>query len=150
MPEWLAWPAVKPALLRLLPGALAVIAIAAVVWRIDHAGYVRAMADRDARDARMLVQLRSDLRQSEQRLANAIDGIADGYETGRAERDRAFASLRSGLARDIVHEPRLSDPAAGLTRGMLDTINRARAAGGCATAAAGRIVCTMPAADAGH
>jgi hypothetical protein len=139
MPMWL---------LRFMPHIGIAIAILGVVWWLDHAGYQRAMADRDARDAKILDQVRSDLRQSEQRLAIAIDGIAGTYDAQRAALARAGATLQPIILKEAANDPRLSDPAAGLTPGLLDAINRARSTSTCSAAAAGRIDCAVPDAAA--
>ncbi len=137
------------ALLRFLPHAGIAVAIVGAVWWLDHKGYQRAMADRDRRDAAMLDQLRSDLRQSEQRLALSIDGIAGTFDAQREALSRAGAALQPVILKEAAHDPRLADPALGLTPGLLDAVNRARAAGACAAAASGRIACALPAAAAG-
>lgn len=139
MPTWL---------LRFLPHIGIALAIIGAMWWLDHRGYQRAMADRDARDAKILDRMRSELRQSEQRLAISIDGIAGTYDAQRKALARAGATLQPIILKEAVNDPRLSDPAAGLTVGLLDAINRARAAGPCAAAAAGRIECAVPAVAA--
>lgn len=135
-----------PALLRMLPYAAAVLALAAAILWTDHRGYHRAIADRDARDAKLLGQVRAELRGSEQRLATSIAGIEGDYETARQSLSRAGATLPPIILKEAAHDPRLSDPALGLSPGLLDAINRARATGACAAGAAGRIDCTLPAA----
>jgi len=137
------------ALLRFAPHIGLALALGFAVWWVDHQGYGRAMADRDRRDAGMLLQIRAELRQSEQRLAITIDGIASDYQRQRDALSRAGATLQPIILKEAARDPRLSDPAAGLTPGLLDAINRARATGACATAASGRIECAMPAAAAG-
>lgn len=136
-------------LLRLLPHVgigLAIIgAIVGAVWWIDDAGYDRAMRQRDAANAAMLEEVRTELRRSEQRLALAIDGIAGDYQGQRERLARAGATLQPIILKEAARDPRLSDPALGLPPGMLDALNRARAAGACAAAASGRIGCALPA-----
>ncbi len=134
------------ALLRFLPHIGIALALGLAVWWIDHAGYGRAMADRDRRDAAMLTQVRAELRQSERRLMDkmaANDALFTHLIEGIDQIDR---STQSTIAREIARDPRLSDPRLGLSDGMLDAVNRARASGACAPGAAGRIVCTVPAA----
>lgn len=141
MPVWL---------LRFLPHIGIALALGLAVWWINDAGYDRAMADRDARDAKMLLQFRTELRESEQRLATSIAEIGADYAAGKAARDMAFANLQTQIAKEIAREKRLSDPAAGLTPGLLDAVNRARATGACAAAASGRIECALPATEPGR
>lgn len=137
-----------PALLRMLPHVGAVLALAAAILWVDHRGYRRAMDERDARDAKLLGQIRSELRGSEQRLATSIAGIEGDYEAIRRSLSRTGATLPPIILKEAARDPRLSDPALGLSPGLLDAINRARAAGTCAAAAPGRIDCTVPAAGA--
>lgn len=138
----------QPALLRMLPYIGAVLALAGAILWIDHYGYRRAMAERDVRDAKLLGQLRSELRGSEQRLATSIAGIEGDYEAVRQSLSRTGATLPPIILKETARDPRLSDPALGLSPGLLDAINRARAAGACTAAAAGRIDCTLSAAGA--
>jgi hypothetical protein len=137
-----------PALLRLLPHISIALALAAVVWWTDHRGYSRAMADRDARDAQLFSRLHAELRDSEHRLAAAMAGIEGDYEAARASVFRTGSALQPIIIKEAAHDPRLSDPGLGLTPGLLDAVNRARSAGACAAAPAGRIECTMPATPA--
>jgi hypothetical protein len=139
---------IPPALLRLLPHVGIALALASAIWWIDHRGYSRAMADRDARDARLLGRLHTELRDSEQRLAASMAGIEGDYEASREALSRAGATLQPIIIKEAARDPRLSDPALGLSPGLLDTVNRARKAGACAAAPAGRIDCTMPATSA--
>lgn len=133
------------ALLRLLPHAGFALALIAALWWIDHRAYARAMADRDARDARMLREIQTALRVSEQRLATSIAGIEGDYEARRSALSHAATALQQTILKEAAHDPRLSDPALGLSPRLLDTVNRARAAGACTAAAAGRIGCALPA-----
>jgi hypothetical protein len=139
MPGWL---------LRFLPPIGIALAVVGAVWWIDRQGYERALADREARDVKLLDQMRRDLRQSEQRIAMSIDAIGDHYETQRSALARAGATLQPIIAGETDYAPRLADPAAGLTSGLLDAVNRARAAGPCAATASGSIACALPAAPA--
>ncbi len=137
------------ALLRFLPHLGIALAIVGAVWWIDHQGYGRAMADRDARDARMLDMLRIALRDSEQRLARSIGQIEGDYQLRHDAILRAGTALQPIIVKETAHDPRLSDPALGLTPGLLDAVNRARATGPCAATVAGRIDCALPAASTG-
>ncbi|MBO9581053.1 MAG: hypothetical protein J7498_09200 [Sphingobium sp.] len=132
------------ALRRMLPYFGAVLALAATILWIDRFGYRRAMAERDARDAKLLGQIRIELRGSEQRLAISIASIEGDYEAVRRSLLRTGAALPPIILKEAAHDPRLSDPALGLSPGLLDAVNRARAAGACAAAAAGRIDCALP------
>ncbi len=135
--------------LRALPYGAMAAALLGAVWWIDRAGYQRASAERDRREAAMIAALRTELRGSEARLAHAIDGMAADYERQRAGIARAARQLQPIFIEETARDPRLSDPALGLTPGLLDAVNRARAAGACAAAPAGGIACALPAAGAG-
>lgn len=137
MPGWL---------LRLIPPGLTLLALIGTLWWIDHRGYRRAMAERDARDAALLGAMRADLRGAEMRLADRIAALDADYARQRAALAERHAALQPRLIQEMTREPRLADPALGLTPGLLDTVNRARAAGACAATAAGRIDCALPAA----
>jgi hypothetical protein len=150
MPEWLAWSVIKPLLLKMLPGALAVVAIIGAVWWINHEGYQRAMTDRDAADAKMLVKIRDDLRVHEARLAVSIASVAGQYQGQHDALAAAGVRLRPIILQESKNAPRLSDPAAGLTPGLLAAVNQARSLGPCAAAPSGRIECALPAAASGH
>jgi hypothetical protein len=133
-----------PALLRLLPHIGLAFVLVAAIWWIDHRGYGRAIADRDARDARLLGRLHAELRDSEHRLAASMAGIEGDYEAARQSLSRAGAALQPIIVKEAARDPRLSDPALGLTPGLLAAVNRARKTGTCAATAAGRIDCAMP------
>ena len=137
------------ALLRLLPHAGLALALIGAIWWIDHRAYARAMGDRDAHDARMLSEIHTALRISEQRLGTSIANIAGDYEARRVALSRAAATLQPTLIKEAAHDTRLFDPASGLSPGLLDAINRARATGSCTAATAGRIDCALPATAAG-
>lgn len=140
MPGWL---------LRLLPQAGIALAVICTLWWADHAGYRRAMTDRDLHDARMLDRIRTELRASERRLGLSIQGAEAPYQRQRVALGRAGAMLQPTILKEIADAPRLSDPAAGLSPGLLDALNRARASGACATLSPGRIDCALPAAPTG-
>lgn len=137
------------ALLRLLPHASLALALASALWWIDHRAYARAMADHNARDARILAEIHTALRLSEQRLGASIAGIGSDYEAQRMSLSQAAANLQPIILKEAAHDPRLSDPASGLPAGLLDAINRARAAGACAATASGRVDCALPSPAAG-
>lgn len=131
-------------LIRFLPHGLAALAVIGAVWWIDQNAAERTRMQIDARAKASENRMRSDLRKSEQRLAVTIGTLGSTYEQGRAAREAGFAALQTDILKEIAREKRLSDPAAGLTRGMLETVNRARASSACAATAAGRIECAVP------
>lgn len=135
-------------LIRFLPLGLAGLALVAAIWWIDQRGYRRALIERDMRDARLVALLRADLRRSEQALADSLAHIGAQYENRRAIVAARRAALQPIIVREIMRESRLADPALGLTPGLLDAVNKARAAGACATALAGDAACPLPSATA--
>jgi hypothetical protein len=137
MPAWLA---------RLLPHGLLALALLGAFWWVDRAGYRRAQNERDAHDAALLSAMESHLRASEQRLVTAFDRIGANYRDQQAALARTGAALQPIILGETAHAPRLADPALGLTAGLLDAVNHARAAGACTAAASGRIACALPAA----
>lgn len=150
MPVWLTWEAAKGLLGKLLPHLGVALAVIGALWFIDHRGYQRAMADRDARDKAMLAKIHSDQNRSEQRIAVMIDGFVSDYQRNHVGIEAMRADLHASAAQEIARETRLSNPAAGLTPGLLAKVNAARARGACAAAASGKLECAMPAAQGGH
>jgi hypothetical protein len=136
----------SPALLaRSLPYAAGVLVILSALWWLDHRAYQRALSDRDAQDAALLIHLQTELRQSEVRLLGRIDQLAGVYQLQREAIGRVGATFQPIIEKETAHAPHLADPAAGLTDGLLAAINRARATGACTAAATGRIACALPA-----
>lgn len=136
------------ALLRFLPHIGIALALLGAIWWLDNQGYQRAMDDRDRRDAEMLNQIRSDQRQSEQRMAMTLHGLAETFVAHDDALERTNRTLQPIIIKEAARDPRLTDPAAGLTPGMLEAINSARATGACARSPAGGIVCALPPAAA--
>ena len=129
---------------RIWPHMLALCAVIGCLWWIDRNAARRTRAQIEAAQARLESRLRADLRQSEQRLTVSIDALAADYARSQVAIARTRAIIQPILTTEIAREPRLSDPAAGLTPGLLAAINRARATGACAATAAGGIRCALP------
>lgn len=128
-----------------IPVALALAAtLAGVIAWVDHRTARRTEAQLRATQLMIENRMRADLRRSEARLAGTIAALAADYEQSRTVIERTRTIVQPIVTREIVREPRLSDPAAGLTPGLFDAINRARATGACAAAAAGGIRCPLP------
>lgn len=128
-----------------IAGALSLVGamIGFTAW-IDHTAAARTRDQIEAARARLQVQIRDEVRRSEQQLAGAISELASDYERGRTVIERTRTIIQPTVTREITLEPRLSDPASGLTPGLLAAVNRARATGACTAAAPGRIVCPLP------
>ena len=135
------------ALLRLIAPHIAVVAaIAAIIWWIDDNAADRTREQLAAASAASEIRLRADLRQSEQRLAETLHGIDRSVTDQLAAIDLVGTVIQPTVTREIIRDPRLSDPDAGLTAGLLAAVNRARAAGACSATADGGIECALPAA----
>lgn len=133
-------------LLRCLSLALIIGAIGGIAWRIDHNAGERMRNELAQQATRIENKVRSDLRQSEQRLALSMQKLGAEYQAGRHVIDNTRTIIKPTVTREIIREPRLSDPAAGLTDGLLGAVNRARTAlGPCAATAGGGIRCPVPA-----
>lgn len=139
MPLWL---------LKMLPNLMIGVAIIGFIAWIDHNAAERTKARLDAQAKAIENNMRSELRRSEQRLAIKVIGLGDDMVAVRADLDRTRAALAPTVAKEIAHAPRLSDPAAGLTPGLLAAVNSARQAGACPTTATGQPGCTLPSAAA--
>lgn len=104
--------------LRLLPH----IAIAALllfgIWKIDQAGYRRAVAQIEA-------QNRAQQKRIEALLAGEMADL-DRHIAGRLEAIEAAARARSiVIEKEIAHDPRYRDPGCALTPGVRDAVNAA-------------------------
>ena len=118
-----------PAILfRFLPHIAIVLAVLAGVWYIDNRGYDRAIADRDARDAKARAQWDARIEALSIKLGTDIADI-DLTATRTIERIGTIEKtiVQPTIQREIILEKRLSDPAAGITDGLCQAINAARA-----------------------
>lgn len=131
-------------LLRFLPHGLVILAIGFAIWWIDDNAADRTRAQIEQAATKIENQTRSDLRKSEQRLAIKLGEIGASYEAGRTIIERTRTELQPIITREIIREPRLSDPDAGITERMREAINGARALSTCARGTAGGIVCPLP------
>lgn len=135
--------------LRLLPHILGVSAILGALWWLDHRGYVRGQDDAARERLITAIMLTRSARQTEQLLGEQINAFGARYEEGRSVIQTTRTIIQPTVTKEIIREPRLSDPAAGLTDGLLHEVNRARSAvGPCSPTAAGGIVCPLPGAGA--
>lgn len=127
MPAWL---------LRFLPHALAVVAILGAMWWLDDRGYQRAKADQAALELRLA-----------EKIADSVMAIDQASAARLAALDTAQRTIvQPIITKEIASDPRFSDPSAGVTGGMRDAINRARAA----SAAPGANSQPVPAAPDAH
>ncbi len=133
------------AILRAFGPHLAVIAaLAAIIWWIDDKAADRTRREMRAAAAEAAAGLHVQMRQSEQRVAAAINGI----DLTVAAQVRAIEATRTiiqpTITREIFLDPRLSDPDAGISGGLLDALNSARASFTCSPRPDGGIECALP------
>lgn len=109
------------------------------IWKIDQNGYSRA-----GRDAER-IELREKQREAElvRRIETMLTRKLGEIDRNTGERIAAIDSLertiiQPAIVKEIARDPRYSDPAAGISRGMLDAINTARAASNPAAVGASR------------
>ncbi|MCW2361604.1 MULTISPECIES: hypothetical protein [Sphingobium] len=136
-------------LIRALPHVLGVSAILGALWWLDNRGYVRGQADAERERMITAVMLTRSARETEQAIGEQINAASARYEQGRSALQATRTIIQPTVTKEIIREPRLSDPAAGLTDGLYREVNRARGAvGACASTPAGGIVCPLPGAGA--
>lgn len=97
--------------------------LAFVVYQIDQNGYERAESKWQAREQRIL----DEIKDMEKRLAEQMDEL----DRDTAERIGKIDSTERTIVapiitKEIQSDPRFSDPAQGITPAMRDAINAAR------------------------
>jgi hypothetical protein len=122
-------------------------AVIGAAWYLDHRGYQRAKADAERRQLADAVLAEQKTRRIEKALVEAVAKI----DANTGKRISAIditerTIVQPTLQKEIRSEVRFTDPAAGITVGMLGALNAARAAS-CATAADGAVTCALPAAE---
>lgn len=121
-------------LVRLFPYLAGAAALALAVWYIDHRGYKRAEADALARQleqdnlrAELALELAELVRQSEVRMQDLLTDSDRQLVQRIAELDSVNKTIiQPTLVKEIQNDPRLSDPASGITDSMRQSINHAR------------------------
>jgi hypothetical protein len=118
MPGWL---------IRYMPHALIVLAVLAGVWWIHSSGYDAAMRDRDVRDAQMAKHIDEKVQGAVENMTAQISNIEMQTVT-KLERTHEVQRtiVQPQIQKEIVRETRFTDPAAGLSDGLCEAINRAR------------------------
>jgi hypothetical protein len=142
---------IPPWVRALLPwagAALAVLAILAAVWWIDHNAATRTRAQIEVAAARIENGMRAELRGVEQRAADREAQRAEALaDTLAGIRSAATTIIKPTVERELTREVRFADPALGLTPVLLEQVNRARALGPCTRTAGGGLSCALPAAQ---
>ena len=118
-------------------GIVVVVILGALAW-LDHRGYARGQADAEKERLVTAYMLTRTVRDSEQRLGDTINAGAARYEAGRTVIERTRNIINPIVTREIISDPRLSDPAAGLSDVLFEQVNAARRAVGPCTATPSR------------
>lgn len=115
---------------HLLIGALILFAI----WKIDQNGYNRAKSQAEAAErARQEMESRI-ARQMEKALSERFRAIEGHVSKEVARIDAAEGSTRTIIQKEIRNDPRLSDPARGMSDELRAALDRAACASHPATA----------------
>ncbi len=136
-------------LARFIPHGLVILAVLVGLGTVYHFGG-KAMAQRLAleREVQARITMKA-VRDSEQRIAARLGDIDSGLGDVNRQIDTAQRTIiQPTIEREIIRETRLSDPAAGLTAGLLDAVNAARRLS-CRSGPDGSVACPVPAAAAG-
>lgn len=136
-------------LLRFLPHLIVIAAVLSGLAWVYHSGG-KAMEQRLAleREVQARITIKA-VRDSEQRIAARLGDIDSGLGDVNRQIDTAQRTIiQPTIEREIIRETRLSDPAAGLTPGLLDAVNAARRLS-CRSGPDGSVACPVPAAAAG-
>ena len=130
MPAWLTW----RLFWKVAPYVGAVLLVGGAVWYIDHRGYQRAEAEAAARETeRQLAEAEfkrilgikvTELQMGMQTAINESDARVVGRIDDLNVVNRTI--IQPTLVKEIQSEERFTDPATGITDGMLRELNRAR------------------------
>lgn len=129
--------------MRFLPHALAALAIVAAVWFIRDSGVKAERAAEVAREAVAERKWNDRIDALENTMLLAVGGADQKVADEIAKIDLTERTIiRPRLEREIRVETRFTDPG-GLSVGLLDAINAARAETGCATTVDGGVTCPV-------
>jgi hypothetical protein len=138
-------PVIGRFLLPLLPHALVIGVIAGVVWWIDDNAADRTRSEIESQLAKAKIDHLKDLRESEQRLVNVLNKNAVQVSAQLNDLDtRHRTIIQPTLIKELTRETRLSDPAAGITDGVREQLNRSLPPVSCTSTAGGGIRCALP------
>ena len=152
MPTWLTW----KLFWKIAPYVGAVLLLLGAVWFLDHRGYQRAKHEAELADAReeaSRLQMRAEIDRQVQGLEGRMQKIVSESDTRlRQQIDSIEVQNRTIIQPTITREiqngpPRLTDPGSGITPGLRDALNAARAQSGCPNSATpdSRTGCPLPA-----
>ncbi len=112
---------------RYWPHLLIIITIGLGVWFLDHRGYERAKQEQALEEARAAAQASELRRQIEQALNERLNRIDHALAERIDAIDRRHRThLTPIIEREIRNDPRLTDPAAGLSDSVRSALNTAR------------------------
>jgi hypothetical protein len=116
-----------PWLLRFLPHIGIAIALGIAIWRIDAAGYNRARKDAERRELTQAILIAKAERRLSQQISEGLATL-DGNAAARLSEINVTERtiVQPTIVKEIQREARLSNPAAGLTPGLLNAVNQAR------------------------
>lgn len=142
--------------MRLLPHGLVVLAVIAGLWFVHHKG------EQAANDRHNLAEAQAVARQikADKEAQDRVVALERTMQTMVLSLDRQLGTrlrdlrqlettvIQPTLTREIQRETRFTDPAAGISLGMLRSLNSARSASNpsCVTDANGTTTCSLPAA----
>ena len=152
MPGWLSW----KLFWKVAPYVAILLALGAAVAFIDHRGYKRAeeqakldnaLADKTRLEFKL--RLNEEVTKLNTKLNTLRDDLDFDLQRGIQDIRTHQTNAKSALIKEIQSNVRFSDPAAGISDGMLASINRARAAtnDACSTLPDGGISCVLPPAE---
>lgn len=116
-----------PFWLRVLPYGIGLAALAFAVWFLDHRGYQRAETERNLQEASFTVIMDQRVREIEDSMQDKInksDAALKEQVDGLEFTNKMV--IQPTLMKEIHSETRFTDPATGITDGMLVQLNAAR------------------------
>lgn len=124
--------------------AIAALLLGCVAW-IDHRGYKRAEADAEARWKEQIAIAAAETRRIEGAIGGATQ-IIDRNTAARVNQIRVNRqTIVQNITKEVINDPRYSDPDNALSDGVWKNINRARSESAVARSAS-VIEYTLPAA----
>lgn len=130
MPQWATW----KLFWKVAPFVAGFLLIMGGLWYVDHRGYQRAENEAQQRETKrqldlqifnaMLAQQTKDLEESMQSAIMDSDGRVVGALQSLDVTNKTV--IQPTLTREIQRETRFTDPATGISDGMLRELNRAR------------------------
>lgn len=135
MPAWI---------LRFLPHAIVIATVlGAIVWIDDNAAD-RTRGQIEAEGLRIEAKVRADLRATEAKLSTDIGAIGDKVtaDSGKVEQLHRTV-IQPTIIKEMSHEVRYTDPAAGIPDSVREQINAALTAVACTARADGGIQCAL-------